>query len=93
VFNVSDPAAPSLASTFRTPGGAPARATLRGARAYVADGREGLQVVDLSNPANPKIIGAYKTTNPARDVAVSEGLAFVVAGANQVQILGETRER
>jgi hypothetical protein len=91
VFDVSDPASPTLASTLHTPGGAPARVTLHGTRAYIADGRGGIQVADLSNPAKPSIIGAYKTTDPVRDVAVSDSLVFVVAGNGQVRILRETQ--
>jgi hypothetical protein len=88
VFDVSNPAAPVLASTFKTPG-TPLRVALRGKRAYVADGREGLQVVDLSDPAKPAIVGTYKTTSPARDVAVGEGLVLLVTVAEGTIVLRE----
>ena len=63
-----------------TPSGRPLRVALQGALVYVADGREGVQVVDLSTPSAPRVVGAYKTPNPARDVAVADSLVFVVAG-------------
>jgi hypothetical protein len=30
--------------------------------AYVADGNAGLQVIDVSNPANPQRVGGYDTS-------------------------------
>jgi hypothetical protein len=80
VYDVSNPAAPVRAATYRTPGGRPQRAVLDGTQAYVADGPEGLQVVDLSTPSTPRLAATYKTPSPARDVAVANSLVFVVVG-------------
>ena len=81
VYDVSNPAAPPVkAATYRTPGGRPLRVALKGTQAYVAAGPEGLQVVDLSTPSMPRLVGTYKTPNPARDVAVADSLVFVVSG-------------
>ena len=66
---------------LKTPSGRPSRATLHGTRAYVADCREGLQVVDLSTPSAPALVGSFKTPEPARDVAVTDTHVFVVVGA------------
>jgi hypothetical protein len=55
--------------------------SLNGGLAYVADGGEGLQVVDLSTPTKPTIVGTFKTASPARDVAVAGSLVFVVVGS------------
>ena len=80
VYDVSNPGvAPVKAATYQTPG-RPQHVALNGTLAYVADGLEGLQVVDLSVPSMPRLIGTYKTANPARDVAVSDSLVFVVTG-------------
>lgn len=81
-YDVSNPAAPAKLSTLKTPG-RPVRATLKGKLAYVADGLEGVQVVDLSVPATPKIVGSFKTPAPARDVAVDNGIVYVVVGARE----------
>jgi hypothetical protein len=82
VYDVSNAAAPTRLATLKTPG-RPVRATIKGKLAYVADGVEGLQVVDLSTPSAPKIIGSFKTPLPARDVAVDNGLIYVVIGARE----------
>ena len=86
MYDVSNSASPIKIPPYRTPGGA-LRVSLRGKLAYVADGREGLQVLDLSNPSEPRIAGTYKTASPARDVAVSESLVFVVLASGEVLIL------
>jgi hypothetical protein len=83
VYDVTKPAAPVRAATWKTPSGRPSRATLHGTRAYVADFREGLQVVDLSTPAAPALAGSFKTTEPARDVAVTDTHVFLVVGAGE----------
>ena len=66
---------------MKTPSGRATRAALHGSHAFVADFREGLQVVDLSNPKALRVVATYKTTAPARDVAVAGSHAFVVVGA------------
>jgi hypothetical protein len=81
IYDLSQPNAPQRVGAFKTPGGRPVRAALHGSRAFVADGREGLQVVDLSMPKTPRLWGSYKTPAPARDVAVTDALAFVAIGA------------
>jgi len=81
-YDVSNPATPTKLSTLKTPG-RPIRATFKGKFAYVADGVEGLQVVDLSAPTAPKIVGSFKTPAPARDVAVDNGIVYVVVGARE----------
>jgi len=90
VYDVSNRRAMVHASTYRTPGN-PQRVTLQGTRAYVADGPAGLQVVDLSAPATPAIVGSYKTAAPARDVAIFDSLVFVVLANEEVLILRQIR--
>jgi hypothetical protein len=86
VYDVSNTAAPVRVATFKTPSGRPLRARLSGRIAYVADGREGLQVVDLSTPSMPRLVGGYKTANPARDVAVANGHVFVATGVGGEEV-------
>ncbi len=45
--------------------------------AYVADEDAGLQVIDVSNPANPQRVGGYDTSGYANGVAVSGNYAYV----------------
>ena len=56
--------------------------------AYVAEsslyrqrcGLGGLQVIDVSNPANPQRVGGYDTSGSAQGVAVSGNYAYVADG-------------
>jgi hypothetical protein len=81
IYDLSKPAEPARVTAFKTPSGRPLRAALHGSRVFVADSREGLQVVDLSNPKAPRLVGSHQTTAPARDVAVTDSHVFVVVGA------------
>jgi hypothetical protein len=95
LYDVSNPEAPVHATTYRTPGGegwqgGGGRLSVKGTLAYVADGKEGLQVVDLSMPSAPRTVGSYKTAAVARDVAVADSLVFVVVGNQEVLILRQT---
>jgi hypothetical protein len=80
IYDVSNPAAPAKASTFRAPGVAAQRVALRGRRAYVAGGAGGLQVLDLSTPSKPRVVGEFKAARPVRDVAVSGSHVYIVTG-------------
>jgi hypothetical protein len=81
IYDLSKPAAPAAAGTFRVPSGRAVRVALSGALAYVADARDGLQVVDLSTPSTPVLAGGFKSTQPGRDVAVSGNLVYLAVGA------------
>jgi hypothetical protein len=50
VYDLTKPSEPVRVTAFKTASGRPIRAALQGPRAFVADGRSGLQVVDLSAP-------------------------------------------
>lgn len=51
---------------------------VRGTHAYLASGAVGgLQIVDISNPANPLPIGGINTADAARAVALAGDYAFV----------------
>src|SRR6266542_2181463 len=45
--------------------------------AYVAAGGAGLQVINVSNPANPRRVGGYDTSGFASGVALSGNFAYV----------------
>ena len=79
VYDLSTPTEPVHRSTYATPGGA-LRVALDGAHAYVADGVNGLLVVDLEDPEAPRVIGNYRPAEPVRDVAVSGHLTLIAAG-------------
>ena len=88
MFDVTNPARPTLLPPFRTPGAA-VRIALRDHLVYVADGQVGLQVVDFTTPSAPKIVDSFKTMSPARDVAVAGPLVLVALAGGEVLILKE----
>lgn len=55
--------------------------------AYLANGRNGLAVVDVLDPANPKLLGTHYISGEYLDVAVLSGRAYVAAGADGLFIL------
>ena len=55
--------------------------------AYVADGSAGLQVIDVSNLANPQRVGGYNTSGDAYIVAVSGNYAYVADRAAGLQVI------
>lgn len=55
-------------------------------RAYIADGNPGIQIVDVSDPANPIQVGAYDTVY-ANDVVVSGDYIYVADAWGGLAIL------
>ena len=78
--------APTALSFIRIPGFANAVA-VDGGHAYVAAGRRGLYVVDVSDLEAPFIAGFLDTTGVANDVVVESGFAFLAAGASGFQVI------
>ena len=58
-----------------------------GNHTYVADYSSGLQIVDVSSPASPAIVGAVDTPGWAIGVAVSGGYAYVGDAASGLQVV------
>ena len=59
-----------------------------GSLAYVADGYySGLQIIDVSNPANPTWRGAYDTSGHAYGVSVVGRLIYVADWEDGLLIL------
>ncbi len=55
--------------------------------AYVADGDGGLQVIDVSNPANPVRVGGYDTSGSALGVHVVGNYAYVADYGAGLQVI------
>jgi hypothetical protein len=66
----------------------PGNLTVSGTRAYVADGR-GLQVVDLTTPTVPTLVGFWNTpgASTGADIIPAGTHAFIVAGALGFQVV------
>jgi hypothetical protein len=58
-----------------------------GSYAYVADNLSGLQVIDVSNPAIPVVMGGLDTPDAARGVAVVGDYAYVADGISGLQVV------
>jgi cyclophilin family peptidyl-prolyl cis-trans isomerase len=85
VYDLTDPANPTLLDTYDTSGYA-RDVAVSGNFAYVADSHEGLVVVDVTDPANITLSDSHKTADPvgessimhmALEVVVRDGLAYV----------------
>jgi hypothetical protein len=77
IYDLTNPAKPVKAATFRTPSGRPQGVVVRGTLAYVADSTSGLQIVDLAAPAAPRVVGSFATPAPARSVDVTDSLVLL----------------
>jgi len=56
--------------------------------AYVADGRNGLVVIDVSNPARPALVATVQLSGYANAVAVRDTLAFLGCGTGGIAVVG-----
>ena len=60
---------------------------VQGDYAYVADGEEGLRIINVENPAFPYSEGHFNTSGFAKAVFVSGSYAYVADGENGLQIV------
>jgi len=94
VFDVSDPLKPELRGSIAF-GYPPEGVVVYGDVAYVADGKWGLCLVNVKNPARPRISGRVKT-DFARAVEVMGGYAYVAdrgSGLAVVEVKNARRPR
>ncbi len=82
--------------SWGSPGDAQA-VVVAGGYAYLADGNEGLWILDISDPSKPVPVGHYDTGGHANDVAVIKGRVALIAdgtkGVRIVDISQPTRPR
>ncbi len=67
--------------------GSAQNAVVAGSLAYIADGSEGVGVVDISDPANPRLISQMDLTGWAFDAALKENILLVAAGSGGLKLL------
>jgi RNA polymerase sigma factor (sigma-70 family) len=67
-----------------------AELAVAGNYAYLADGRAGLQVIDVSDPASPVRVGGIDTGSSAKDVVVSGNHAYMADFRAGLQIIDIT---
>jgi len=58
-----------------------------GRYAYVSCGASGLQVIDVGNPSNPKLVGSIASAGSSVDVAATDSYAVVADGVGGLQIV------
>jgi hypothetical protein len=59
---------------------------LKGAHAFVANYRDGLQVIDISDPTHPALVGSADTPGYAVNVRIAGELAYVADASGGVRI-------
>ncbi|HOJ00173.1 MAG TPA: hypothetical protein PLL88_01025 [Anaerolineaceae bacterium] len=57
---------------------------------YIACGKGGLQILDITNPASPRLVGSYNTRGYTEDVYLKGKNAILADGPNGIQILDVT---
>lgn len=85
-------AAPTQQAHFKQIGGLATgnyanKVQVEGDLAYVADGLDGLKVVNVSNPAGPMVVGAFATGGDARDLSIVGTRAYVATGEAGLQVI------
>jgi tetratricopeptide (TPR) repeat protein len=58
-----------------------------GTVAYVADGGDGLEIIDVSDPANPTELGQFDDGGSAQGVYISGTIAYVADGEDGLEII------
>lgn len=86
IYDVSDPAAPSVLGVENTPGQA-RDVCVQGPVAYVADAELGVRVVSVESPDNPWLIRAVPTPGRAAGVAVRGDYVFVADGGAGMTVI------
>jgi hypothetical protein len=66
---------------------------LAGANLVIADGPGGLKVADVSDPANPKIVGRHESPYFMSAVAVRDGHAYCAGGLGGVEVVDVSQPR
>lgn len=100
IVDISNAAAPRYVGNYAMPGPEAiilkkgktiGRAMLgvdvNGTIAYAADGGSGLKIIDVSDPANPLLLGSFATAGAAIDVQVRNHYAVVAEGFKGIEIV------
>lgn len=89
VFDVSEPSSPVLVKEVAIQGNAAyaCKVFVLGEMAYIANGREGFIIVDISSPSSPNMIGSFHTDGFVSDIFVSEDRAYVAEGSEGLKVV------
>ena len=75
-----------ILETFDTDG-LTRKTVIVGDYAYVADGNSGLQIIDISSPESPSIIGTLDTSGSAYGITINGNYAYVADTTSGLQII------
>jgi len=78
IVDISDPKVPTL-TNFKLPAGTRGVYIL-GSLAYLASGKNGLLIIDISDRSAPFLVGAFDTSGSAQGVYVSDNYAYLADG-------------
>lgn len=67
--------------------GIPNDVFVKGIYVYIANGEEGLSIIDVSNPAFPSLVSSISTGNFARKVFVKDNYAYVTGGLGGLDVI------
>jgi hypothetical protein len=102
IIDISNPTRPYVVSRIDTPGfaqgvalvdinsllpGGPVGVEPRVTHVYVADGRQGVQIIDVRLPIAPALVAYYDPPGEVRGVTISGPVAVVAAGEGGLRLL------
>jgi hypothetical protein len=87
VHDLSNPTQPIEVSSFSLPGTFANSIVVRDRRAYVGNENGGLVILDVDDPANPRLIGQWKGLGQANGVALDGDRAFVAHWNKGIEIV------
>ena len=79
ILDISNPAAPTVASQVLMPGGAAQEIELSGDHVFVADAEGGFRVVDVANPTSPQLLETTPIGGNVRGLGLAPGYAYAAA--------------
>lgn len=85
IYNVQNPANPNFRGQVTEPSDVTGIYVV-GNYAYVADGADGLRIINVENPDSPSYV-SRRDTDAAQDVYVEDNLAYVADGISGLRII------
>ena len=87
VLDISNPASPIVVGQSPMMSGVIEDVILSGSLAYIASGEGGLQILDISSPANLTRQGGYDTSGVAHDLTRVGNLIYIADGSSGMEII------
>ena len=65
---------------------------VKGDFVFLADGENGMNVLNISNPKIPELEGVYSTDNKIVDIQVDRGIAYIAANLSGLRVINMVRQ-